>query len=122
MNARQVEVEHTLPQTPGSNIRDAFDKPRDIDSYIKRLGNLMLLEKPINASVANKTFAEKKQAYKNSKFLLTRAIAEKITIGKNTAVDRAVKDLETYEEWNSQSIERRQEMLTRLAKKVWDMP
>jgi uncharacterized protein with ParB-like and HNH nuclease domain len=122
MNARQVEIEHTLPQNPGSNIRNSFDKPSDIDSYIKRLGNLTLLEKPINASVANKMFKEKKQAYKNSKFLLTRAIVEKITVGKNTAVDRAVKDLETYEDWNSQSIEGRQEMLTRLAKKVWDIP
>lgn len=122
MNAKQVEVEHILPQNPVAHIRGSFDKQRDIDGYIKRLGNLTLLEKPINSSLGNKTFEEKKNVYKNSKFLLTRAISEKVTIGKNTAVDRAVKDLEVFDVWNSQSIERRQEMMTRLAKKVWDMP
>ncbi|MBD2539445.1 DUF262 domain-containing protein [Coleofasciculus sp. FACHB-SPT36] len=122
INNKQVEVEHILPQNPLSSIKDLFDKPKDIDSYIKRLGNLTLLEKTINASVVNKTFEEKKEAYTKSRLLLTRSIGEKVKIGKNTAVDRAVKELETFEIWNSKSIDRRQEMLTRLAKKIWDMP
>ena len=67
-------------------------------------------------------FDEKKKVYPNTKFLLTRSIAEKVTVGRNTIVNRAVKDLKSYDTWDSKSIECRQEMLTQLAKKVWDMP
>jgi hypothetical protein len=37
-------------------------------------------------------------------------------------VDRAVRDLEAFETWDSKDIERRQEMLGRLAVDVWDIP
>ena len=52
---------------------------------------------------------------------LTKSIAETITIGKNTAINRAVKGLKEFQIWNSQSIKERQKILTDLAKKVWDM-
>lgn len=118
----KVEIEHILPQNSGESILSSFDKPKEIDSYIKRLGNLTLIEKTINASVGNKPYEEKKQAYKQSKFLITKSMPEKVTVGTNTAVDRAVKDLEIFDNWTSESIERRQKMLTHLARRVWDMP
>jgi uncharacterized protein with ParB-like and HNH nuclease domain len=118
----KVEIEHILPQNPVAQIQSSFDNLKEIDSYIKRLGNLTLVEKSINASVGNKPFEEKKKAYKQSRFLLTKLLAEKVTVGTDTAVDRAVRELETFDRWTSKSIERRQEMLTQLAKKVWDMP
>ncbi|WP_084555264.1 DUF262 domain-containing protein [[Phormidium ambiguum] IAM M-71] len=119
---KTVEIEHILPQTPELEIKLSFDKPEEIEKYIARLGNLTLLEKSINASVGNKPFKDKKEAYPTSKFLLSRAIAKKVTVGVDTAIDRALQDIEPFEQWTSQSIEKRQEMLTQLAKKVWDMP
>jgi hypothetical protein len=120
--SKQVEVEHILPQNPDHATRRSFDKLEEIEQYIYRLGNLTLLEKPINASIGNQLFSKKREAYRQSKFLLTKSLAEKIVVGTNTAVDRAVKGLETFETWTSQSIERRQTILTRLAQQVWEMP
>ncbi|BCL34945.1 DUF262 domain-containing protein [Nostoc sp. MS1] len=117
---KTVEIEHILPQNY-ELVKSSFDKQDQIDKYVKYLGNLTLIEKPINTSVKNKTFEVKKKAYQKSKFLITRSIVEPINIGLNTAIDRAVKDLNTFEEWNSAAIERRQEMLAQLAKKVWDV-
>ncbi|MBD2018075.1 DUF262 domain-containing protein [Microcoleus sp. FACHB-53] len=118
---KKVTVEHILPQNTTDEIKLAFDKANEIDTYIKRLGNLTLLEKSINAAISNKPFEFKKQAYPQSNFLITKSIPKQVIVGIDTAVDRAVKDLESFEEWNSKSIERRQEMLTQLAKKVWDI-
>lgn len=118
----QRDVEHILPQTPTTEIIEAFDKPDEIQDYIRRLGNMTLLENSIDASIGNKPFAQKKAAYKKSMFLLTRTIAEPMTVGVNTKIDRAVFDLRTFDEWNSVSIEERQFILAKLARKVWNMP
>jgi len=118
---RQVEIEHILPQTLNEKITASFDKPNEIKTYIPRLGNLMLLEKPINASIQNDVFAIKKNRYKTSKFLLTKSIAEEIVVGTNTAIDRAVQGLKKFDEWISSSIIQRQRILAELAKKVWNV-
>jgi len=117
----KIDIEHILPQTPTLQIVSSFDVPKDIDIYTKRLGNLTLVEKPINSSLSNKSFDEKKKAYKQSKLLLTKSLVEQVAVGKNTAVDRAVQDLESFDVWTSESIKKRQKMLTLLAKKVWDI-
>lgn len=119
---RRVEIEHILPQNPTDEIKSSFDKPNEIKNYIERLGNLTLLERPINAAIGNQSFDLKKDRYPQSKFLLTRSISKQVSVGVDTTIDRAVKDLKSFQEWNSKSIEARQEMLTQLAKKVWDMP
>lgn len=115
-----VEIEHILPQKPETAIIDAFDKPAEIGKYIPRLGNLTLLEKSINASISNGSFADKKNAYKQSVFYLTKSIAEQVKVGTNTAIDQAVENLKEFETWNSQSIEERQQILAELANRVWD--
>ena len=116
-----VEIEHILPEKPTEDIVSDFDKPKEIEEYIHKLGNLTLLEKSINASIQNSLFYIKKDSYKKSNLYLTKSIAETITIGKNTAINRAVKGLKEFQIWNSQSIKERQKILTDLAKKVWDM-
>lgn len=118
----KVDVEHILPQKPSKAVKDAFDKPDAIEYYIRRLGNLTLLEKPIDASIGNGLYQKKQPAYRQSNFLVTKSLVEDVSIGVNTTVDRAVKDLLTFEEWTSNSIEQRQAMLAGLAHKVWDMP
>lgn len=119
---KEVEVEHILPQNPKPEVRAAFDKPDKYIEYMGRLGNLTLLEKTINGSVSNAGFAEKSPGYKQSTFLLTKSLAEKPHVGVNTQLNRAVVDLIQFTEWNSQTIEQRQDMLVKLAQKVWEMP
>lgn len=118
------DVEHILSQTPTAEALAAFDRsePEEIEDYIHQLGNMTLLEDAINRSIRNNPYTDKKEAYRQSHFLLTRTIAQPIQIGVNTKIDRAVEGLLTFDKWTSESIEKRQQMLTELAKRVWDMP
>ncbi|NEQ36936.1 MAG: DUF262 domain-containing protein [Okeania sp. SIO3I5] len=118
----KLELEQILPENPTKEVIVDFDKPTEIGNYSKRLGNLTLLESSIKSAIANANFAEKKLGYTKSRFLLTRTIAEVVSVGENTSIDLAVQDLKTFEKWDSQAIETRQEMLIKLAKKVWDVP
>lgn len=119
---KKVEIEHILPANPRPDVRSAFDKPEEYDDYATRLGNLTLLEKTINSSVSNGSFDEKAPGYRQSAFLLTKSLVEKPSVGTNTQLNRAVEDLIQFDRWDSKAIEKRQEMLTALARKVWDMP
>ena len=120
--APTVDIEHILPQTPNDVVVEAFDKPEQYNEYVEKLGNLTLLEKTINTSVSNGLFRNKKAGYEQSSYLLTRSIVEKPQVGSNTQLNRAVEDLLQFEEWSSESIEQRQEMLVKLAAVVWGMP
>lgn len=120
--SKKVEIEHILPKNPRPDVRAAFDKPNEYDDYVGRLGNLTLLEKTINSSVSNGSFIEKLPGYRQSSFLLTKSLAEKPQVGSNTQLNRAVQDLIQFDKWDSAAIERRQQMLAKLARKVWGMP
>ncbi len=120
--AKTVEVEHILPQKPNQEVRDTFDQKEQYDDYVELLGNLTLLEKTINASVSNDLYSEKLPGYRQSSYLLTKSLAEKPQVGVNTQLNRAVEHLISFDVWDSESIERRQMMLARLAVFVWDMP
>jgi uncharacterized protein with ParB-like and HNH nuclease domain len=118
----QVEVEHILPQSPKVDVLAEFDQPGAVKAHIPRLGNLTLVEKSINASLGNKPFSKKRPVYTHSQFLLTKSIGERVVIGANTAIDRAVRKLEPAEEWTTEAISKRQTVLGTLARRVWDMP
>jgi hypothetical protein len=120
--ASTVEVEHILPQKPKAEVRENFDKKDQYGDYVETFGNLTLLEKTINTSVSNDLYERKLPGYRQSAYLLTRSLAEKPSVGVNTQLNRAVKDLITFDQWNSRSIECRQGMLASLAAFVWDMP
>lgn len=117
-----VHIEHILSQKPTPKSRADFDKPDEYADYVERFGNLMLLEKTINTSVSNGTYEEKKADYRQSAFLLTKSIVEQPQVGNNTSLNRAVADLQQFETWDSLAIEARQSMLTRLARRVWNIP
>jgi len=117
-----VHLEHILPQSPTPDLRAAFDKPGEYDEYVGKLGNLTLLEQPYNIAAANKAYAAKTDYYSESNFLLTKSLVGETQGGGNTSVTRAVKGLMQFDQWDSKAIMRRQEMLTRLARKVWGMP
>jgi len=118
----QSEVEHILPQRPTTAAIEAFGGSKVWTENVGRLGNLTLLEKAINASLGNGTFAEKREAYRQSNFLLTRSLAGAVQVGVRTPIDLIGRKLELFQGWTSEDIERRQAMLARLAHEAWDVP
>lgn len=119
---KSVHVEHILPVTPTDAARDAFDQPAEYDRYARKLGNLVLLEKTINTSVSNGTYAVKCPGYAQSQFLLTKSLVTRPHVGRQTQLNKAVVDLPQFEVWNAEAIDKRQRALTRLARRVWQIP
>lgn len=120
--SNQIDVEHIMPQTPSEGALREFGEISDLEDSVQRLGNLTLIEKSINTSIGNGAFSAKRPALGKSNLLLTKSIATHVVVGTNTAIDRAVANLESFESWNVDAIERRQESLRELARQVWDMP
>ena len=114
------EIEHIFPQQPCVEAADEFGPYDDLEIGIK-LGNLVLVEKQINASLGNRAYSQKRAVYKQSRLLLTRALAERPRIGENTQIDRAVSAIEPFPEWNDAAVNNRQRSLITLARAVWGM-
>ena len=115
------EIEHIFPQQPNGKAKREFGDFED--EYIAdRLGNLILVEKSINASLGNRPYSEKRKVYPQSQLLLTRALPEQPKVGVNTKIDRAVAKLEPFETWNEDAVTKRQGMLATLARAVWGLP
>jgi hypothetical protein len=117
-----LEIEHILPNNPETALRAAFveTNPNALyDDYKSRLGNLTLLEKPINIVAGRDYFAGKKSEYSKSKNYLTSGIAEIEVVGKNSSINRMNANLKSFDHWNAESIEQRHELLTTLARGVW---
>lgn len=115
------QIEHVHPQTPSSDAESEFGPRRD-PRVAQRLGNLLLIEPSINASLGNRPYSQKREVYPKSKLLLTRALAERVKVGTATKIDRAVAALEPFATWNEAAVERRQQQLARLACQVWRVP
>jgi hypothetical protein len=60
--------------------------------------------------------------YPQSKLLLVHAISERPKIGANTSIDRAVRGLEPFAEWNEASVTARQTKLGSMAREIWNVP
>jgi hypothetical protein len=117
-----LEVEHVLPQTPKAELRVAFGSEEghpDYDAYKIKLGNLTLLEKPINIVASNNFFAEKKPEYEKCASYLTRSIVRLVDVGENSTITRVNAKLQAFDDWTAKSIDRRQELLADLAKEIW---
>ena len=119
---KSVHIEHILPKSPSQELRDQFDKPAEYKLHVEKLGNLVLLEKTINTSISNSDFSTKRPNYAQSKFLLTKSIAEKPKVGINTQLNKAVEELIQFNEWDSAAITQRQQMLHGLARRIWQIP
>lgn len=117
----EFQIEHIQPTNPCQEAVDEFGTMTDA-AIINRLGNLVLVEKPINASLGNKPYSKKRLVYPKSKLLLVNAISERPKIGINTSIDRAVRDLEPFAEWNETSITSRQAKLGSMAREIWMVP
>jgi uncharacterized protein with ParB-like and HNH nuclease domain len=122
---KSLTIEHILPKSPNAKLemRKKFDKSVEYDLYASKLGNLLLLEKPINSSISDSIFEKKKDGYSQSQFLLVRSLVENSKVGNNTQINRAVKslNLKHFDNWNSSAIDERQEIMVSLARKVWGL-
>ena len=115
------EIEHVFPQQPCAEAAEEFGTLDDLE-IADRLGNLVLVEKQINASLGNRAYSQKRTVYQQSRLLLTRALAERPRVGANTQIDRAVSAIEPFSEWNEAAVIERQRSLVLLARAVWGVP
>ncbi|MFK5925775.1 MAG: DUF262 domain-containing protein [Desulfuromusa sp.] len=118
----KLEIEHILPNTPNQELLDEFkaSSPEVLyDDYKVKLGNLTLLEKPINIVAGRKFFEDKKSEYKKSKNYLTSSIAELTFVGNDSSINRIGRKLGSFEKWDHESIDRRQDILIGLVDDVW---
>lgn len=119
--ANEFQIEHIHPTNPCQEAKSEFGMAIRSD-ITNRLGNLVLVEKSINASLGNKSFSKKHWVYRQSKLLLVHAISERPKIGTNTSIDRAVRELNPFSEWNEASVNIRQTMLVSMAHEIWNVP
>ena len=93
------------------------------DPYVAhRLGNLVLVEKSINASLGNRAYSDKRGVYSQSQLLLTKALAGKPKVGAHTKIDKAVLDIDPFETWNEANLVKRHRQVRELAGTVWGVP
>lgn len=120
---KSIHIEHILPQSSTKELKQSFDKPQEYGIYVKNIGNLTLLEKTINSSISDQIYEVKKIGYRQSQLLITRSLVDQVNVGTNTQLNRAIETLKLhqFEDWNSAAIEKRQEVLVNLAKKVWGL-
>lgn len=117
-----LEIEHILPDTPTAELRGkwATENPNAVyDDYKNRLGNLTLLEKPINIVAGNDFYTAKQAEYRKSSNYLTRSLVDLTNVGQNTSISRINEKLEAFPAWGAASIEKRHGMLMALARDVW---
>lgn len=104
-NARTAAetIEHIFPQTPAAGGPwTGKITTGDVADHVHRIGNLVLLPKPLNSAAQRKGFAEKKTVYAKSEGL--RMIGE---VMKKT-------------DWTQTEIETRETRIADWAKKAWD--
>ena len=117
-----LEIEHILPNNPEDELRNKWQEEHpqaDYEDYKDRLGNLTLLEKPINIVAGNDFYKAKQAEYAKSGNYLTRSLAALADVGQNTSVSRINAKLTAFPVWNADSIEKRHELLIELVKDVW---
>lgn len=69
------ELEHIAPQSANDGWKKALNlEGADYSSKIRELGNLTLLDKPLNNSIKRKPFTEKKSAYSDAKLEQTKQL------------------------------------------------
>ena len=118
----KLEIEHILPNNPKDDLCKTWQEKNPeliYDEYKDRLGNLTLLEKPINIVAGNDFYAGKVLEYAKSGNYLTRSLSGLDEVGQNTSISRINEQLSAYEKWDVKEIESRQSQLIALAQDIW---
>lgn len=117
-----LEIEHILPINPKLELRRSWEDKhpgKDYEEYKNKLGNLTLLEKPINVVAGNDFYSSKKIGYAKSGHYLTRSLSNLADVGHNTSIVRLNKHLHAFTNWGAEEIEERQRLLIELVHEVW---
>lgn len=103
-----ISIEHVLPQNPAvdSGWRAAFDQQQR-ERWTHRLGNLLLLNHRKNSQARNYDFAEKKTKY--------------FTSSNGSAVFALTTQVLGYDTWTPDVVEARQESLSSVLIKEWEL-
>jgi hypothetical protein len=115
----KLHIEHILPNNPSPEQRAEFDDAAKYDDYKQRLGNLTLLEAPINCAIGRDYFVDKRPAYEKSNLFITRSIAKSQAVGSASTFTKTAALLPNFTEWNSTSISERHKHLKKLALETW---
>ena len=118
----KLEIEHILPDNPKEELRGkwgAENPGAGYDDCKNRLGNLTLLEKPINIVAGNDFYSAKRAEYRKSGNYLTRSLVELASVGQNTSISRINEKLKAFPAWDAKAIEARHGLLITLAQDVW---
>lgn len=118
----KLEIEHILPNNPENDLRNSWQEKHPeliYDEYKNRLGNLTLLEKPINIVAGNDFYAGKVPKYAKSGNYLTKSLSALEDVGQDTSITRINEKLCAFEKWDAEDIERRQSLLIALAQEIW---
>lgn len=114
------EIEHIFPRNPSNPALEEFGPYEDME-ITEKLGNLVLVEEPINRSLGNKPYSEKRKIYPKSKLVLTKSLPVRPSVGQDTRFDKAVSEIEPFEIWNENTVNARQQHLVKLSRTVWDV-
>ncbi len=118
----KLEIEHILPNNPKGDLRASWSSEHPdlvYDDHKVKLGNLTLLEKPINIVAGNDFYSLKRPEYAKSGNYLARSLDALADVGQNTSITRINEKLCAFDTWSSDDIEKRQMMLINLAHEIW---
>lgn len=94
-------IEHILPENPAADWNDMF--PEELwEQAIYRLGNLTLLEVPMNRAIGNRPYSDKVEAYPSSAYRMTQLVAE-----------------HAPEDWTPARLNSRQIAMANIAAHIW---
>ena len=95
-------LEHVMPQQPRSYADWGVDSDEHME-WFENIGNLTLLEKPINSSVKNNAYDLKRAEYAS----------------QHTDMKQTVEIVEKYEEWGVEQIQQRANQLALFVNNRW---
>jgi hypothetical protein len=98
-SSERVTVEHVLPRA--DVLGWPLFKEQEAESYVNRIGNLTLLVASRNKNLGNASWQEKRAAYEQSEFVLTKRLAEQNS------------------EWSPERVAARQRALAKEAEAHW---
>ncbi|MBP7733105.1 MAG: DUF262 domain-containing protein [Caldisericia bacterium] len=113
-------IEHILPRNKGEWV---FDDNSNYEMHKSMLGNLTLLENKFNSAASNNTKDKKAELYNKSKFIITSLLSSEPYIGQDSNKLKISKlfSKSKINNWNTKTIQDRQEALMIVSKKVWGL-
>ncbi len=120
-------IEHILPRNFSKATARAKEwswarsYPEKHKLYLNRLGNLCLLEGPINQQVANYDFDAKQNGKYPGSAVNYKGLARKFYGDSKLHLPTQLTDTKKYPSWSFKKIEARQQELAKLAQKAWPL-